>query len=243
MERRQFLHSAGLGVAAAAVTAAPVAIAQTTANKETTMTEQTKPYIPLTSENAALVLVDHQVGLMTGVRDYSTGELKHNVVALAKAARALKLPIVVTTTARDSLWGPTFPELVDALPGVAIIDRSSVNAWDDARVAAAIQATGRRKLIFAGISLEVCAAFPAITSIGKGYEAYVAVDASGTFSETKRQTGLLRMQQAGVILSDYATLMVEILKDNAHPSAGAVYGALDMPWATLVGQIARAHGK
>lgn len=93
------------------------------------MSNQTKPYEPLTSENAALVLVDHQVGLMTGVRDYSTGELKHNVVALAKAAKALKLPIVATTTARDSMWGPTFPELVEALPGVEIIDRSSVNAF------------------------------------------------------------------------------------------------------------------
>ena len=69
---------------------------------------------------------------------------------------------------------------------------------------------------------------------------YVAVDASGTFSETKRQTGLLRMLQAGVIVSDYATLMVEILKDNARPEAGAVYGALDMPWATLVGQVAQS---
>ena len=151
------------------------------------MADELHPYEPLTSENAALVLVDHQVGLMTGVRDYSTGELKHNVVALAKAAKALKLPIVVTTTARDSLWGPTFPELVAALPGVQIIDRSSVNAFDDARVARAIEATGRKKLIFAGISLEVCAAFPAITAVGKGYGAYVAVDASGTFSETKRQ--------------------------------------------------------
>src|SRR5262249_62327279 len=65
------------------------------------------PPMPLTSENAALVLIDHQVGLMTGVRDYSTGELKHNVVALAKAAKALKLPIIVTTTARDSMWGQT----------------------------------------------------------------------------------------------------------------------------------------
>ena len=90
---------------------------------------------------------------MTGVRDYSTGELKHNVVALARAAKALKLPIVVTTTARDSMWGPTFPELVEALPGVEIIDRSSVNAFDDVRVARAIEATGRKKLIFAGICL------------------------------------------------------------------------------------------
>ena len=90
------------------------------------------PYEPLTAENAALVLVDHQVGLMTGVRDISTGELKHNVVALAKAAKALKLPIIVTTTARDSMWGPTFPELVEALTDVEIIDRSSVNAFADA---------------------------------------------------------------------------------------------------------------
>jgi nicotinamidase-related amidase len=207
------------------------------------MPNPTRPYEPLTSENSALILVDHQVGLMTGVRDYSTGELKHNVVALAKAARALKLPIVATTTARDSMWGPTFPELVEALAGVPIIDRSSVNAFDDARVGQAIAATGRKKLIFAGISLEVCAAFPAITAIGKGFDAYVAVDASGTFSETKRQAGLFRMLQAGVILSDYATLMVEILGDNARPEAAAVYGAMDMAWAKLVGQIAQAYGK
>src|SRR6266404_2103866 len=149
------------------------------------MTSQIRPYDPLTSENAALILVDHQIGLMTGVRDYSIGLLKHNVVALAKAAKALKLPIVATTTARDSMWGPTIPELVAALPGQEIIDRSSVNAYDDPRVASAIETTKRKKLIFAGISLEVCAAFPAITAVGKGLDAYVAVDASGTFSETK----------------------------------------------------------
>ena len=207
------------------------------------MATPTHPYEPLTPQNAALILVDHQVGLMTGVRDYSTGELKHNVVALAKAAQALKLPIVATTTARDSMWGPTFPELVEALPGIEIIDRSSVNAFDDARVTRAIEATGRKKLIFAGISLEVCAAFPAITAIGKGFDAYVAVDASGTFSETKRQVGLLRMLQAGVIVSDYASLMVEILKDNARPEAAEVYAAMDMAWAKLVGQIAHAYQK
>src|SRR5207247_4025463 len=132
--------------------------------------------------------------------------------------------------------------LLEALPVSKISDCSTVNAWDDPRVAAAIEATGRKKLIIAGISLEVCAAFPAITAIGKGYEAYVAVDASGTFSDTKREAGLLRMQQAGVIVSDYATLMVEILKDNARPEAAAVYNALDMPWDTLDGLISEADG-
>jgi nicotinamidase-related amidase len=94
---------------------------------------------------------------------------------------------------------PTFPKLAEALQGIESIDRSSVNAFDDARVARAIEATKRKKLIFAGISLEVCVAFPAITAVGKGLDAYVAVDASGTFSETKRQVGLLRMLQAGVL--------------------------------------------
>src|SRR2546430_14996494 len=121
------------------------------------MTDQVRPHEPLTSDNAALVLVDHQVGLMTGVRDYSTGELKPNVVALAKAAKALKLRIIVTTAARDSMWGPTFLELGEALPGVKIINRSSVNSFDDERVPRAVAATGRKKRISAGISLEGCA--------------------------------------------------------------------------------------
>src|SRR6516164_4338158 len=211
--------------------------------EENAMPNPSHTYEPLTSENAALVLVDHQVGLMSGVRDYSIAELKHNVVGLAKAANALRLPIVATTTARDSMWGPTIPELVEALSGVQIIDRSSVNVFDDPQVARAIEVTGRRKLIFAGLSLEVCAALPAMTAVSKGLDAYVAVDACGTFSETKRQVGLLRMMQAGVILSDYATLMVEILKDNGRPEAGAVYGAMDMDWAKLVGQIVQAHAK
>jgi nicotinamidase-related amidase len=242
MDRRRFLESTLLG-AAMTIFGAVRPAAATTFLKENAMSNPAQSYEPLTSDNAAVILVDHQVGLISGVRDYSIAELKHNVVGLAKAAKALKLPIVVTTTARDSMWGPTFPELVEALPGMQIIDRSSVNVFDDPRVARAIEATGRKKLIFAGLSLEVCAAFPAITAVNKGLDAYVAVDACGTFSKTKHQVGLLRMMQAGVILSDYATLMIEVLKDNGRPEAGAVYGAIDMDWAKLVGQIAQAHGK
>jgi hypothetical protein len=124
--------------------------------KDKAMPENIRPYEPLTAENAALVLVDHQVGLMSGVRDYAIAELKHNVVGLAKAAKALKLPIVVTTTARDSMWEPTFPELVEALPGIQIIDRSTVNAFDDPPVARAIEATGRKKLSLRRISCDDC---------------------------------------------------------------------------------------
>lgn len=199
---------------------------------------------PLTRDNAAVLLVDHQVGLYTGVRDISVGDLKHNVVSLAKAAQVLGLPLVVTTTAAESMWGPVIPELAEVLPvGLEVIDRSTVNAWDDRRVVDAVRATGRRKLIIAGVSTEVCLAFPAISATADGFDAYAAVDASGTFWQAKRKTGLLRMQQAGVIPVDYATAIVEILADNADPLAGDVYAALDMPFAVLVGQLSAAYQK
>ena len=192
---------------------------------------------PLTANNTAVVFVDNQVGLMTGIRDHSIAELKHNIVGLAKAARALDLPIVTTTTSSETLWGPAIPELQTALPGQSFIDRTTVNAWDDPRVEAAIRATGRNKLIFAGLSLEVCAAFPAMRAVREGFEAYVAVDASGTFNTTKRETGLLRLAQSGVVVADTSSLIVEILGDNASPKADAVYTALGMDWSILVGQV------
>src|SRR6266498_3398647 len=193
----------------------------------------------LTSNNAALFLIDHQVGLFTGVRDIPIAELKHNVVALAKAARVLGVPVIVTATS-PKMRGPVIPELIEALPGVPIIARTTVNAFDDARFAKDVEATGRKKLIIAGVSTEVCLALPAIHATGLGYDAYAVIDASGTFSETKRITGLLRMVQAGVIVTDYATVAVEMLKDNASPKAGDLYAALDMPFAGLVGQLAGA---
>jgi len=174
---------------------------------------------------------------MTGIRDYSPAELKHNVVGLAKAAKILGLPIVTTTTSTDTLWGPAFPELVAALPDQEFIDRTTVNAWDDPRVEASIRQTGRKKLIFAGVSLEVCAAFPAMRAVQEGFDAYVAVDASGTFNNTKRETGLNRLTQSGVVVADAASLMVEILADNAAEEAMELYAALEMDWSILVSQV------
>lgn len=126
---------------------------------------------------------------------------------------------------------------------VVVIFARTSNAFDDARVARAIEATKRKKLIFAGLSLEVCAALPAMTAVSKGFDAYVPVDACGTFSETKHQAGISRMVQAGVVVSDYCTLMVEILNDNLRPEAGPVYEAMDMDWAKLVGQISAVYAK
>jgi nicotinamidase-related amidase len=202
----------------------------------------TKYHERLTPDNAALLLIDHQVGLFTGVRDIPVGELRHNVVALAAAARVLGVPIVVTATSPE-MWGPIIPELIEALPGISIINRTTVNAFDHAPFAKAVEATGRKKLVIAGVSTEVCLALPAIHATGMGYDAYGVIDASGTFSETKRITGLMRMVQAGVIVIDYSTVAVEMLKDNASAKAGVVYGALDMPFAGLVMQLAGAFAK
>jgi nicotinamidase-related amidase len=190
--------------------------------------------------NTAVLLIDHQVGLFTGVRDIEVGELKHNVVGLARAAKLLGLPIVAVTTARDSLWGPTIPELADVLADTEILDRSTVNAWDDARFVAQVEATGCDHLVIAGLSFEVCASLPAISARDNGFHPVVALDACGTFSHHKREAGLARLVTLGIEVSDYATMMVEIMADNADPQANAVYAAMDMPWATLMGQVAAA---
>ncbi|MGH8719427.1 MAG: isochorismatase family protein, partial [Burkholderiales bacterium] len=129
----------------------------------------------LSRDNAAVLLIDHQIGLLTGVRDMNVAELKHNVVALAKAARVLGVPIVVTATAPDGMWGPTMPELTAALPDVQVINRTTVNAWDEPKFVAAVKATGRKQLVIAGLSLEVCATLPALSATAAGYEVRVVL--------------------------------------------------------------------
>jgi nicotinamidase-related amidase len=199
--------------------------------------------VRFTRENTAVLLIDHQVGLFTGVRDINVNELKHNVVGLARAAQALELPIVAVTTARDSMWGPTIPELKAVLGDDGILDRSTVNAWDDERFVAEVNNTGRDHLIIAGLSFEVCASLPAISAREHGFHPVVVVDACGTFSHHKREAGLARLTTLGIEVSDYATMMVEIMADNADPKAAEVYAALDMPFATLMGQVASALTK
>ena len=196
----------------------------------------------ITRNNSAICLIDHQLGLLVGVHDITVAELKHNVVALAKAAKILGIPTIVSTTAKDVLWGPTFPELAAVLDTIKypIIDRMTMNAWDDPHFVKAVEATGRTHLLFAGVTLQVCAALPAYSALAAGYKSYVAVDASGTFSATQRQVGIARIQQAGVIPIDYASIMFEIMATNADPLANEVYAATDMDFATLMGQISEA---
>jgi len=187
----------------------------------------------LTSENSALVIIDHQIGLYTGIRDISVEELKHNITGLVKALKVFQIPIVVTTTT-ENMWGPIIPELKEILKDNAIIERTTVNAWDDERVADAIVKTNRKKLIMTGITTDVCLTFPAITAVGKGYDVYAVIDASGAFTIKQGELGVMRMAQAGVKPVGYSNVVVEILKDNAHPLAANIYGGIDMPFASLV---------
>src|SRR3989441_13086952 len=112
---------------------------------------RSRAYERLTPETA-LLLIDHQSsGLVSGIRDLAPDEVRHNAVAFARAARVLGVPVVLTSTA-PMMWGPTLPELTEALPGVDNIERSVVNAWDEPRVRDAVARTGRQKLLIGGIT-------------------------------------------------------------------------------------------
>jgi nicotinamidase-related amidase len=195
----------------------------------------------LTRNNALLLLVDHQVGLYTGIRDIDVLQLKHNIIGLTRAMLALKVPVIVTTTT-EKMWGPLIPELGDVLHGVPTIERTTVNAWDEKRVVDAVKATGRKKLIVTGISTDVCLALPAIAALAEGFQSYAVIDASGGFTQTQVDMGIQRMQQAGVVPVGYSTVAVELLADNAAPEAEAVYAALGMPFSALVFGLRQYYG-
>lgn len=255
MDRRNFLGTSSLGAAtlaplvlatasAAAAAPGPALPAAGSASDAGQRTREANSYLDMLDRNKAVLLIaDHQVGLYTGVRDIGVGDLKHNVVALARAVRVLGVPVVLTGTMTDGMWGPIIPELQSALPDVKPIVRTVINAWDDPRVVSAIGSTGRRQLLVAGVSLEVCAAYPALSAKAAGYDARVVLDASGTFNEAKRAAGLQRLAGAGVPVMDYAGVAVEMLRDNMDPNAGKVYGALDIPFVSLVSQMASAGAR
>jgi nicotinamidase-related amidase len=197
----------------------------------------------LKRDDTVLLLVDHQVGLFAGVTDIPTNELKHNVVGLAKAAHAMGIPVILTATMPDGMWGPTIPDLRAALPGVPVIVRSTIDAFEDPAVNAAIKKTGRHQLLVAGVSTEICASYPALSAKAAGYDSRVVIDASGTFSEAKKTAGLARLQMAGVPITDYSTAAVELLGSNADPKAVDVYKAIDMPFTELVESMYNAFSK
>ena len=132
----------------------------------------------------------------------------------------------MTTSNPKGVNGPLFPELTQALPDVPVLDRVIINAWNDPAFVRAVEQTGRQKLIMAGVTTDVCLAFPAISAVGAGYDVYAVIDASGTWSTTTQQAAVARMTQAGVKCVNTIAVAAELQKDWTLPAAdgmGAIF--------------------
>jgi nicotinamidase-related amidase len=178
---------------------------------------------PITPENAVLVFVDQQEGWYT--RIYEPLQTQHHVLALARSAQLLGVPTVLTTNLAAGRNGPQIHALTEAFSGQEVIDRSIINAWQDPRVHEAIERTGRKQVIIAGVGFELCAVLPALSAVAEGYAAYVVVDASGR-NDPLPMTEMTRLAQAGVVLVNTGPLVLEMMADNTHPKANEIYTAL-----------------
>jgi nicotinamidase-related amidase len=168
----------------------------------------------LTPNNAALLMIDHQSGISNGVADMSQTEFLNNVAALAKVGRMFKLPTIITTSAADGPNGPLLGKVAEIQPDAPVIHRpGQINAWDHEEFVAEVKKTGRKKLILAGVSTDVCLAFAAISAVNDGFDVYAVLDASGTWSPLVAQVAALRMMQAGVVPITWVAVAAELQKD------------------------------
>ena len=173
-----------------------------------------KNYNRLDKNNAAVLLVDHQAGLMSLVGDFGQDEYKNNVLALAETAKFFNLPTILTTSFENGPNGPIIPELKEIFPEAPFIPRpGQINAWDNDDFVNAVKKTGKKQLIVAGIVTDVCVSFVALSAIQAGYEVFVVTDASGTFNTTTRDGAWRRMEQAGVQLVNWFAVACELHRD------------------------------
>ena len=171
-------------------------------------------YKRLDKNDAAVLLVDHQAGLISLVQDYSPNEFKNDVLALAAVAKFFKLPTILTTSFEDGPNGPIVPELKAMFADAPYIPRpGQINAWDNADFVKAVKATGRKQLIIAGVVTDVCVAFPALSAIEEGYDVFAVTDASGTFTPETREAAWTRMAGAGVQLMNWFAVACELHRD------------------------------
>ncbi len=173
--------------------------------------------------NAAMLLIDHQIGTMSWVRSAPLDEIKRNTLVLAKAARALNMPVILTSSMEEHVQGPLMPELQVILPEAfaARIKRVGVvDAMDDDNFASAVLATGRKNLIMAGITTDVCVVFPAMTAVQQGYSVQVVVDACGSPSKIADDVALRRMEKAGVTLTSTNQAIAELARKWTTPEGG-----------------------
>ncbi|APB83376.1 hydrolase [Bacillus amyloliquefaciens] len=183
-------------------------------------------YSRLSKDDAAVLLVDHQTGLISGlVRDYGVDEFKNNVLALGDTAKFFDLPVILTTSFENGPNGPLMQELVDLFPDAPKIARpGQINAWDNEDFVKAIEATGKKQLIIAGVVTDVCVAFPELSAIKAGYEVFVVTDASGTFNKQVADASLTRMAHGGAQLMNWFSTACELQRDWRNDVEG--FGAL-----------------
>ena len=169
-----------------------------------------------TPENSALVLVDYQVGTMQLIRNNSSDQSLRNAVMLAKTAKAYGMPIVLTTSQEDHIQGSLAPALQHILPEAyqnRVKRVGIVNAWADPNFSAAVEATGRKKLIMGGVTTDICLIFPSISAVQAGFEVQAVMDASGSSYEVQEEMSRRRMERAGVVLTTTNTIIAELVQD------------------------------
>lgn len=172
--------------------------------------ENVGPAPTLTPENSVLVLVDHQVGLAQLVRDQTPDEFRNNVLGLARAAKAMGIPVILTTSRDWGPNGPIFPELRQMFPDAPLIRRRGIiNAYRDPEFRRAVEASGRRNVIIAAISASTCLQFPALDMVRDGYTVHGVIDASGSVSETEREVTIATLAANRVIPRNWFSVMAE----------------------------------
>lgn len=181
----------------------------------------------LTPDNAVLALIDYQPEQYAGVHSIDHKTLFAHVVSLGEVAAAFGLPVVLSTVGVQSrgMQG-TNAELLEVLPGIEEIDRTTLNSWEDPDFRAAVERTGRRKLVIAGLWTEICVAFPALDAIREGYEVYVVADAIGGVSPAAHEAAMQRMVQAGVVPVSVIGLAAELQRDWGRAGADRLRGVL-----------------
>jgi nicotinamidase-related amidase len=171
----------------------------------------------LSVENAAMLLIDHQEGFFPGIRSIDRDELRGSIVALAKVAARTGMPTVLTSSFAQGINGGLIPEILELFPGNPVINRHLVNCWEDPDYVAAVKATGRRKLIMSALTTDVCLVFPAVQAAKEGFEVYCVLDASGAWSKRSEDACVLRMNNAGCVMTTWVSVAAELLHDHLGP--------------------------
>ncbi len=171
----------------------------------------------LTPQNSQLIFIDHQPQMAFGVQSIDRQVLKNNTVGLAKAAKVFDIPTTITTVETDSFSGHTYPELLAVFPELPLLERTSMNSWDDMKVRTALAENGRRKIIVSGLWTEVCNCTFALSAMhDANYEIYMVADASGGTSVEAHDFAMQRMVQAGVVPVTWQQVLLEWQRDWAH---------------------------